>query len=102
MQNVFIWCHESYNLTYVLLYFQRKAFLEKKKAMDLKDADLEDENNEEDSFMVLDSVGSADGTWTLVFSLVFCIGWMFTVNKFVSRCRVKRWVWEADWIRRRR
>lgn len=41
------------------VYPQRKAFLERKGA--LKDKDKDEENNEDENFMVLDSVESADG-----------------------------------------
>lgn len=43
----------------MFFFNQRKAFLEKK-GVDIKDGDNDDENNDEDNFMVLDSVGSAD------------------------------------------
>lgn len=45
---------------------QRKAFLERKGA--LKDREKEEENNDDENFMVLDSVGSDDGeSWLLTF-----------------------------------
>lgn len=41
---------------------QRKSFLEKKGIV-FKDGSNDEDNNDEESFMVLDSVGSADGSY---------------------------------------
>lgn len=46
------------NLCSFSYYFQRKAAHEKKGFIDNQ---MNDDDNEEDGFMVLDSVGSADG-----------------------------------------
>lgn len=48
------------------IIFQRKSFLEKKGVL-IKDGSNDEDNNDDDNFMVLDSVGSADGIYIYIY-----------------------------------